>query len=635
MSRPGKSVLRWSATDGIISYCNGSFSKKCHAAPEEIIGKHINQLNKDNGVKITHVNDRTLIPGEPQTDTLMWVSKDGCEHSELTTIQALSKDGHTITDIQINGLEDEQEQRYRIALSALLDVVSDNNSCNSSKMQQMLDIGLNYFSMQSGIVGSAMGNYLELIYVCGSLAQTNKPTDKIPLEGSICAKVLNSDKVVAVSNIPNSKLSEICYGVHADLRSYIGKQVLTTNGPLGIISFFSNNARKLRFTSQDIRLVSLIASSIGTIIGNEEQLEFLTSQHDYYQSLFRTVPAMMILCNRDGIILLTSDRLSSNLGINPLSIPGKYCHQLFIQSDKAAIVHALIKGNVNQLPLTLRYDNGDTLDIELSSSIKQSGSMQGVRMIVLADVSERNQAIKEVEEQNKQLALTNQCLNQFAFVASHDLQEPLKKIQQFCGFLNEDLGGRMNGESRYHLDVIVNSAKRMTTLVQDTLDFSSTAKGDLVLCDINLNELLDEVCSELDLRITESNARINFADLPTIQADISLVRQLFTNLISNSIKYRDENRDPVIKIASVYSDETIFITVADNGIGFDQKLARRVFEPFNRLHTDKKYKGNGIGLSICATVCDKHDWKLSASSRPGSGSVFKLEIGTNKPTPLC
>jgi len=168
----------------------------------------------------------------------------------------------------------------------------------------------------------------------------------------------------------------------------------------------------------------------------------------------------------------------------------------------------------------------------------------------------------------------------------------------------------------------------MTTLIQDLLEFSSAAKGEIELRDINLNELLSEVCSELELRISESNAQITIDDLPTIKGDTSLVRQLFTNLVSNSIKYRDESRDPVIQIASKTEGDSMHITITDNGIGFDQKLAARAFEPFNRLHSEKKYKGNGIGLSICATVCDKHDWTLSANSQPGSGSVFAIAIKT-------
>lgn len=626
MSRPGNSILRWNATNGIINYCNGNFSKKCDAAPNELIGKHINQLNKDNGIQITHLNDLTLIPGEPQTETLLWVGKDGSEHTELATVQALSKDGQTITDIQINGLEDEQDQSFRTSLDALLEVVVDHESCSNDKLQRILDIGLDYFSMNSGLVGSTMGNSLKLICVSGALAQSSQPGDKVPFDGSFCAEVLNSETAIAINNIPLSKFSSVCRGAYANLRSYIGIQILSSNGPLGIISFFSDEARTLPFTSQDIRLISLIANWIGTIVGNEEQLEFMSLQYDYYQSLFRTVPAMLMLCNSDGLILSTSDRLSARLTIDPLKIPGKNCHQFFVPSDKAAIDKALIKGEVNHLPLTLCTENGETLDIELNSRIKNIGSMQGVRMIVLADVSEHNQAIKAVKEQNKQLALVNQSLNQFAYIASHDLQEPLRKIQQFCEFLKEDLNEKIDDDSRYHMDVIVQSAAKMTTLVQDLLDFSSAAKGDLERRRVDLNDLMLDVCSELDFRIAESKAQIKIDELPTIQGDKSLVKQLFTNLLSNSIKYQDKNRDPIIQIASLSDDKKTTITISDNGIGFDQKLSARAFEPFSRLHTDKKYEGNGIGLSICATVCEKHDWKLSVNSQPGAGSVFTIEI---------
>lgn len=630
MSTPGNSVLRWNASDGIINYCNGSFSRKCNAAPHEIIGKHINQLNTDNGVEISHLNDLTLVPGEPQADTLLWVSNDGCKHTELTTIQALSNDGQTVTDIQINGLEEEQELNFRVAQDALLEVVADTNATNDDKLQRMLDIGLGYFSMQSGVIGSTMGHTLELICVSGVLTQTRQRGDYIPFYGSIDAEVLKSDKVVAISNTPLSEISGVCRRINADLRSYIGTQILTSNGPLGIISFCSDQVRTHPFNSQDIKLISQIANCIGIIIGNEEQLEFLSLQHDYYLSLFQSVPAMMMLCNVDGLILSTSDRLSEKLGIDPLSIPGKSCHQFFVQSDKHAINQALTSGNVDHLPLTLCSKNVELLDIELNCRIKNLGSMRGVRMIVLADVSEHNKAINSVNEQNKQLALINQSLNQFAFIASHDLQEPLRKIQQFCCFLQDDLNESIDDNSRYHLDVIVNSAKGMSTLVQDLLDFSSAAKDDLDLCSVNLNDLMIDVCSELELCITESKAQISIGELPTIQGDSSLVKQLLTNLVSNSIKYRDPCRSLEIEIVSVIGDEKTTIAIKDNGIGFDNKLKNRALEPFRRLHNDKKYKGNGIGLAICATVCEKHDWKLSVNSQPGSGSVFAIEISSAK-----
>lgn len=629
MGKASASLLRWNADDGIINYCNSPFSQKCDKAPRDIIGKHISELQNDNELELKNINNLKLVPGQMQTDTLSWKSKDGAKHTELTAVHAISQDGTTVSEIQIETLGDQDEYRFRSALDSLLDTISNNDSNTQERISSLLNIGVTYFELQSGIVGSAMGNSLELISVTGDIANFVTPSQKLPIHGSFCNEVLNNDETVALHSIEQSNQAELCFGTPLTVRSYIGTQVLSTNGPLGVLAFFSESVRAQGFTVQDKKFIGLIASWIGAVLGNEEQLEFLSLQNDYYQSLFQTVPTMLMLCNQDGLILSTSNRLSDKLGQDALSIPGRNCRSLFLPEFSNTVQNALQTGNVDHLPLTMLIGDDKTLEVELNSSIKHIGSMQGVRMIVLADVSERNQAIRAAEEKNKQLGLINESLNQFAFIASHDLQEPLRKIQQFSQFLAEDLGDRMNEDSQYHLDVIVNSATRMSTLIQDLLTFSSAAKGEVKSIDIDMNQLLRDVQNELELRIQESNAHIHVENLPVVAGDLSLVRQLFINLVSNSIKYRDPKQAPVIKVATEYQNDSLCITVTDNGIGFDQAHASRAFEPFSRLHKDKQYSGNGIGLSICATVCEKHDWSLSVQSEPDKGSVFTINLGVS------
>jgi len=545
-------------------------------------------------------------------------------------------DSSSVTPIQshVPPADPEQEARqeieFRDALDTLLDIISDNEVDTSERTSRLLGIGFKYLQMSSGIVASAMGNSLEVICAAGDLYKELNPKDKLPIETSMCRQVLDNDTVLAVHNIAESEYASYCKEPYDKLQAYIGTQVVTKNGPLGVLSFCSYEPRQSVFSHQDKKLVSLIANWVGAVLGNEEQLEFLSLQNDYYQSLFQTVPANFMLCNPDGLILSTSNRLSDRLGLDPLSIPGQNCQRFFVSENAETLNEALAKGNVDHLPLTMQYENGDTLEVELNSSIKHIGSMQGLRMIVLADVSERNQAIRAAEEQNRQLALVNQSLNQFAFIASHDLQEPLRKIQQFSQFLAEDLGDAMSEEGQYYLNVIENSATRMSALIQDLLKFSSAAKGKLELSDIDMNQLLIDVQAELDLRIQETGAQVLVGELPQVAGDHSLVRQVFTNLIGNSIKYRDENRAPVIEVNTLIENDQLAITITDNGIGFDQTDASRAFEPFSRLHKDKRYTGNGIGLSICATVCEKHNWDLSAKSQPGKGSVFTIILNQSQ-----
>ena len=626
MSNFDNSVIRWNISNETIIFCNDSFSKKCGAMPGELVGKHINKLETDNGFQMACFNNLDLIPGETQTGILVWKTDDGFEHAELTTVQALSEDGQHVSEIQLNGLEDQQEKKLSLALDALLGVFTDKSNNNAEKKLEMLNIGLSYLSMQSGVIGSVLGNSLEIICVSGELARKTQHGDKIPIQGTVYQDALGADQVVASDRISDCEKTSNTPHVCTNVSSFIGTQISTSNGPLGVISFVSSDMRQYRFTSQEEKFTRLVADWVGVMIGNEEQLEFVTLQNDHYQSLFRSVPTMMMLCDRHGLILSISDRLSSSIGIDPLTMPGKNCRQFFIQANSGVIEDALQKGNVDHISSTLLHADGRALDVELSSSVKNIGSMQGVRMIVLADISERNQAMKKVEEQNKQLEHVNHSLNQFALIASHDLQQPLDNIQQFGGFLHEDNYENMNDEGRYHLDVILNSAQRMKTLIQDLLKFSSAAKGNIKLDEIDLNELLKDVCLEFDQRIAEFNAKVTIADFPKIQGDRSLVRQLFTNLIGNSLKYRDEGRDPSIQISCTTNDKILDITVSDNGIGFDQMFASQVFKPFNRLKTEKEYDGNGIGLSICATVCDKHEWDISVDSQPGVGSVFTIVI---------
>jgi len=358
-------------------------------------------------------------------------------------------------------------------------------------------------------------------------------------------------------------------------------------------------------------------------------MELISHHTEFYKPMLRIIPAMMLLCDETGLIVANSHRLSTVLGIKPDSMSGKNIRQYIQPNNHVSVNSALKKGNVEHVPMTIGWRDNASLDVEMSSCIKSIGTMQGVRIVVLADVSDRNKAIKEVEQQNRQLTRANQSLDQFASLASHDLQEPLRKIQQFSVFLQEDMDGLMTTDAKHHLNVILKASKRMTGLVQDILKLSRTTQNDPVLNEVNLSELIDDAIDELELRIEDAKARITVSALPTVRGDQGLIRQLFTNLISNSIKYRDYSRRPTIKISAVCESDSLAITISDNGIGFNPDQTKAAFEPFTRLHSSADYNGNGIGLAICEKVCDQHNWILSATSTPGIGSVFTIHIPDN------
>ncbi|KAA1156829.1 histidine kinase [Pseudoalteromonas fuliginea] len=248
-------------------------------------------------------------------------------------------------------------------------------------------------------------------------------------------------------------------------------------------------------------------------------------------------------------------------------------------------------------------------------------------------VSERTQ---ELTLYSDELSRSNRELEEFAFVASHDLQEPLRKIQAFSDRLETMFKDELGEKGMDYIGRMKNAAQRMSNLINDLLEFSRITTRGKDFADTNLNEVVSDILSDLEIAIKESNARVDVEDLPVIQADKSQMQQLFLNLLSNAVKFRHPDVSPHIKISYVHED--IFsadhnthlsfqvITIKDNGIGFSQDYADKIFVPFQRLHGRSQYKGTGIGLSVCRRIVERHGGTITAQSKDGEGATFVIKL---------
>jgi|GEM_PF-5835773 len=234
-------------------------------------------------------------------------------------------------------------------------------------------------------------------------------------------------------------------------------------------------------------------------------------------------------------------------------------------------------------------------------------------------------APRALEQHAAALERSNRELDRFATVASHDLQEPLRKISAFASLLARRYEDQLDADGRQSLAYLVDAAQRMRRLIDDLLAYSRTSNREMTLETVDLNALLETTLDELSLMVSEARAEIECGPLPTVRADLTLMRLLFQNLLTNALKYRKGAHVRVV-VRAERDGEAWRITVADDGIGFDPRFSDKVFAPFQRLQTREAYAGTGIGLAICQQAVERHGGRIWVDTEPGFGARFHFTL---------
>jgi PAS domain S-box-containing protein len=269
--------------------------------------------------------------------------------------------------------------------------------------------------------------------------------------------------------------------------------------------------------------------------------------------------------------------------------------------------------------------DGSLYDVEISAiSVELDGDV--FYYSVARDISARKRMEEAIRANSEKLARSNEELERFAYVASHDLQEPLRMVASFTQLLGQRYSGRLDETADRYIHYAVDGAKRMQELIADLLAYSRVNSKELDLRQTDCQAVVLEAMRNLEVAIKESGASVDWDPLPALWVDQGQLTQLFQNLLANAIKFRREEECPRIHVSAVDSGAEWTISVQDNGIGIDARHAEHVFQMFQRLHTRAEYPGTGIGLAVCKKVIERHGGKLWVESEPGAGSTFRFTI---------
>lgn len=290
----------------------------------------------------------------------------------------------------------------------------------------------------------------------------------------------------------------------------------------------------------------------------------------------------------------------------------------FLSTGKSTILNQLLELNaVNK--------NGVDFPVELTVVPIESDANTMSFCAFVRDISIRKNREKQISNQNRKLKVQNKQLEQFTYIASHDLQEPLLTLTSFSDLLLEEHSEHLNDEGKLFVEFINKSAMRMRALVSGLMEYARIGKRENIEV-INCRELLEHVLEDLSVKITKNKATITFDQLPIINGYTTYIRLLLQNIISNAIKFNKPGIDPVVHIQFSELKEEWLFTVTDNGIGIGKKHQEEIFTIFKRLNHQEQYEGHGIGLSHCKKIVDLHEGDLWVTSQVGQGSTFSFTI---------
>ncbi len=406
-------------------------------------------------------------------------------------------------------------------------------------------------------------------------------------------------------------------------------------------SDWENLGRILGESLQAVKYRAIIEdtnSKISSLVPSRKQ----SYHQQFINKLLDITPVGIAIVSSQGKVLGWNKEATSIFEKNESQVLGATLSHLFEHEEGNKLKDYLKKS----ISMAYGNDQGEALEVKretqhntiqilsiTSARFEYSEEDENGLILVINDITTRKESEQRLvtlnlslENQTKELAASNTELEQFAYVASHDLQEPLRMITNFLTKLERKYDHLLDERGKKYIHFATDGAMRMRQIIHDLLEFSRIGRIDIEKEEIDMNDLIQEALELNKILITEQKAVVKVEKLPVINASKVSMRQLFQNLINNAVKYQKRDSSPEIEITSYQDEEFWHFEIKDNGIGIEPEYSEKIFNIFQRLHRKEEYSGTGIGLAICKKIAENHGGKINVVSEPNRGSTFSFSI---------
>lgn len=361
--------------------------------------------------------------------------------------------------------------------------------------------------------------------------------------------------------------------------------------------------------------------------------ETTTHSDTLFRGLLEVAPDPIVIVNARGAIAIVNRQTELAFGYTRDELVGAQVEVLVPEQSRRA--HISEREDYQSAPQTRpmgsglelygRRKDGSAFPVEISLSPLHT---EGGTLIIsiIRDTTARKQAEEYLRATTAELERSNRELEQFAYVASHDLQEPLRMVASYTQLLARRYRGKLDADADEFIEYAVDGARRMQELINDLLTYSRVGSRSLELRRVDAGEVVDRVCRDLSSAIEDAHATVTHDDLPEITADPTQLQQLFQNLLANGIKFRRSDVVPDVHVSAERTGTSWRFRVRDNGIGIESQYLDRIFVLFQRLHSRSDYPGTGIGLAICKKIVERHGGAIAVHSILGQGTTFEISL---------